>query len=90
MPSPFVTDRILTFRELKREYIRWILRITGNNKTEAARLLGIDRSSFHRILRQRRKAVCNTSTAPAATAESSESYPPTGSNSESTEGKNSD
>jgi transcriptional regulator of acetoin/glycerol metabolism len=51
----FFIDRILTFQQLKREYIRWILKRTRGNKSEAARLLGIDRSSFHRLLRQMKK-----------------------------------
>lgn len=47
----FSTERILTFRDMKRAYIRWVYKISDYNKTEAARLLGVERSSLYRMFR---------------------------------------
>jgi DNA-binding NtrC family response regulator len=44
---------IRTLQEIKREYIQWVLNRVGRNKTEAAKLLGIDRTSLWRYLKQR-------------------------------------
>jgi two-component system response regulator HydG len=40
----------LTLRELEKEYIVETLRLTGNNKSRAAELLGFDRRTLHRKL----------------------------------------
>jgi DNA-binding NtrC family response regulator len=42
---------VRTLREIERDYIQWVLDRTGRNKTRAARLLGIDRSSLWRHLK---------------------------------------
>jgi DNA-binding NtrC family response regulator len=42
---------VRTLREIERDYIQWVLSRTGRNKTRAARLLGIDRSSLWRHLK---------------------------------------
>ncbi|MBS3116310.1 sigma-54-dependent Fis family transcriptional regulator [Candidatus Woesearchaeota archaeon] len=44
--------RILCYNDLKQRYLEAVLRHTGGNTTAAARLSGIDRSSFHRTLRR--------------------------------------
>lgn len=47
----FTVDAILPLRELKRRYLAWVLAQTGQNKSEAARQMGIDRASLSRMLR---------------------------------------
>ncbi len=42
---------IKSLREIQREYIQWVLKRVGRNKTRAALLLGIDRSSLWRHLK---------------------------------------
>jgi len=44
--------RFMTLEENERDYIVWILGQTGNNKTKAADLLGIDRVSLWRKMRR--------------------------------------
>jgi DNA-binding NtrC family response regulator len=41
-----------TLKELEQEYIAWVLEQTGNNKTRAAEILGIDRASLWRKLQR--------------------------------------
>lgn len=41
----------MSLEELEREYIKWILKEVGNNKTVAAQILGIDRVSLWRKLK---------------------------------------
>jgi two-component system response regulator HydG len=43
-------DELITLEEVERRYIRQVLAATSNNKTDAARILGIDRSSLYRRL----------------------------------------
>ncbi len=43
-------DELLTLDALERRYIRQVLELTQNNKTDAARILGIDRRSLYRRL----------------------------------------
>ena len=43
---------IRTLQEVEREYIQWVLNRVGRNKTKAAKLLGIDRTSLWRHLKQ--------------------------------------
>jgi len=38
--------------EIEEEYIQWILKQTGHNKTQAAQILGIDRVSLYRKLKK--------------------------------------
>lgn len=45
-------DQIRTLAELNRDYIQWVLTKCGRNKTRAAKLLGIDRSSLWRHLKR--------------------------------------
>jgi DNA-binding NtrC family response regulator len=44
---------IRTLREMQSDYILWVLERVGRNKTKAAELLGIDRSSLWRHLKER-------------------------------------
>jgi len=41
-----------TLEQLEEEYIRWVLEKVGNNKTQAAKILGIDRVSLYRKLKR--------------------------------------
>jgi DNA-binding NtrC family response regulator len=41
-------DRCLTLRELEKLYIDQIMKRTGGNKVQAARILGIDRKTLYR------------------------------------------
>jgi DNA-binding NtrC family response regulator len=41
-------DAIKTLKEIEQEYIRWVLDRCSNNKSQAARVLGIDRVSLYR------------------------------------------
>ena len=43
--------QVRPLREMERKYIEWVLSRVGRNKTQAARLLGIDRSSLWRHLK---------------------------------------
>ncbi|MBW1697180.1 MAG: sigma-54-dependent Fis family transcriptional regulator [Deltaproteobacteria bacterium] len=44
-------NKVMTLRKMEQNYIRWVLRRVGHNKTKAAKLLGIDRSSLWRHLK---------------------------------------
>jgi two-component system, NtrC family, response regulator HydG len=44
------SDELITLDEVERRYIRQVLAATHNNKTDAARILGIDRRSLYRRL----------------------------------------
>jgi len=62
LPEDLQQTTMLTFRrkegiiptlyEQEKSYIEWVLQETGNNKTEAAKLLGIDRVSLWRKLKK--------------------------------------
>ncbi len=41
-----------TLEELERDYIHWVMSRTGKNKSQAARILGIDRVSLYRKLKK--------------------------------------
>jgi len=41
-----------TLGDLEREYIRWVMTKTEKNKSQAARILGIDRVSLYRKLKK--------------------------------------
>jgi transcriptional regulator with PAS, ATPase and Fis domain len=43
-------DELITLDEIERRYVRQVLVATGNNKSDAARILGIDRRSLYRRL----------------------------------------
>jgi len=45
-------DSMQPLKELELEYIQWVLRQTGNNKTRTAEILGIDRASLWRKLQR--------------------------------------
>jgi len=45
-------DELITLDEIERRYIRQVLLATRNNKTSAARILGIDRRSLYRRLHE--------------------------------------
>jgi len=43
-----------TLKDLEREYIKKVLEVTGENKTEAATILGVDRTTLYRKLEERK------------------------------------
>lgn len=43
---------IKTLKEVQREYIQWVMKQAGRNKTKAAQFLGIDRASLWRHLKK--------------------------------------
>jgi transcriptional regulator with PAS, ATPase and Fis domain len=45
-------DFLVSLRELEEDYIRKVLAATGNNKTQAARILGIHPTSLLRRLKR--------------------------------------
>jgi len=50
-PSP-TGDQLVTLRELEQHYIQQVLHATGNNKTQAAKILGIHSTSLLRRLKK--------------------------------------
>jgi DNA-binding NtrC family response regulator len=46
------TGNMKTLEEIEREYIQWVLGQVGHNKTEASKVLGIDRVSLYRKLKR--------------------------------------
>ncbi len=50
--DPFKEDPLVTLRELEEEYIQRVLAATGNNKTHAAKILGIHPTSLQRKLKK--------------------------------------
>ena len=42
----------LTLRDLEREYVAKVLDATNGNKTEAAKILGVDRTTLYRKLEE--------------------------------------
>jgi len=49
-PGPPRNQEILTLREMERRYIEKVLTLSGNNKSKAARLLGISRTTLREKL----------------------------------------
>lgn len=45
-------EKMKTLGEMEKEYIRWVLNLVKNNKTEAAKILNIDRTSLYRKLKR--------------------------------------
>lgn len=45
-------DKYPSLEEMERSYIQWVLKEVGENKTEAAKYLGIDRVSLWRKLKK--------------------------------------
>jgi len=45
-------SELRTLEELEKEYIDWVMRTTGRNKSRVARILGIDRVSLYRKLKK--------------------------------------
>lgn len=46
------TGNMKTLEEIEREYIQWVLGQVGHNKSEASKVLGIDRVSLYRKLKR--------------------------------------
>jgi transcriptional regulator with PAS, ATPase and Fis domain len=57
-------DELITLDEIERRYIRQVLAATSNNKTDAARILGIDRRSLYRRLHEGEAPTAVTPTDP--------------------------
>jgi transcriptional regulator with PAS, ATPase and Fis domain len=51
-PTPRQGQRMPTLEERERDYIVWVLKHTGGNKTRAAEILGIDRVSLWRKIKK--------------------------------------
>ncbi len=51
-PTPGQGQRMPTLEERERDYIVWVLKHTGGNKTRAAEILGIDRVSLWRKIKK--------------------------------------
>ncbi len=53
-PAPMSSDptQLVSLAELERSYIQRVLAASGHNKTEAARVLGIDRRTLYRKLKE--------------------------------------
>jgi transcriptional regulator with PAS, ATPase and Fis domain len=51
-PTSTVDRKLVTLRELEDDYIQEVLVSTGNNKTQAARVLGIHPTSLLRRLKK--------------------------------------
>lgn len=45
-------SELRTLEEMERDYIDWVMRTTGRNKSRVARILGIDRVSLYRKLKK--------------------------------------
>jgi len=43
---------IKPLKEIQKEYIQWVMKQVGRNKTKASKLLGIDRASLWRHLKK--------------------------------------
>ncbi|HEY7217909.1 MAG TPA: sigma-54 dependent transcriptional regulator [Candidatus Binatia bacterium] len=52
LPLTEAVARSFTLRDLEREYIERILETTNGNKTEAAKILGVDRTTLYRKLEE--------------------------------------
>lgn len=59
MTSPEQQSKRLSYRAavraFKRAYVTQALKVTGGNRREAARLLGLQRTYLHKLLRQFRE-----------------------------------
>jgi DNA-binding NtrC family response regulator len=54
--APGQPEELITLDEVERRYIRQVLAATNNNKTDTARILGIDRRSLYRRLHDETRA----------------------------------
>ncbi|HUS31403.1 MAG TPA: sigma-54 dependent transcriptional regulator [Kofleriaceae bacterium] len=61
------SDELVTLEELERRYIQQVLEVTRNNKSEAAKILGIDRRSLYRRLHDDDASPATTTDASTAT-----------------------
>jgi two-component system, NtrC family, response regulator HydG len=67
-------DTLPSLHEVEQRYVRYVLEHTGNNKTHAARLLGIDRKTLQRKLdRWRRRAAAKGDSPPTSQPPASQS-----------------
>jgi DNA-binding NtrC family response regulator len=51
-PSDALFEKLPELRDLEREYMAYVLRITGGRKEKAARILGVDRKTLYRKVRE--------------------------------------
>ena len=47
---PLVSDKLLSLKDIEKNYVQKVLQETKGNKTKAAEILGIDRTTLYRIL----------------------------------------
>ena len=45
-------SELFTMEEIERRYIRHVLKVTGGNRTQTAQILGLDRKTLYRKLKQ--------------------------------------
>ncbi|MGB9511450.1 MAG: helix-turn-helix domain-containing protein, partial [Candidatus Acidiferrum sp.] len=50
-------DKLLTFEELQRRHLQRVMEYVGGDKTRAADILGISRSTLYNLLSRKREAV---------------------------------
>jgi len=48
----FLKNKFPTLENLKKEYIRYLLKITGNNRSKAAAILCISRQTLYKKMKQ--------------------------------------
>jgi len=51
-PVPEAASKAYTLKDLEREYIMRVMENTGGNKTETAKILGVDRITLYRKLEE--------------------------------------
>ena len=56
-------SQLLTLAEVQQRYVLQVVAATGGNKTQAARILGIDRRSIYRRLEEMRRPPASGSSA---------------------------
>jgi DNA-binding NtrC family response regulator len=52
LPLADAIARSYTLKDLEKEYIMRVMGIAGGNKTEAAKILGVDRTTLYRKLEE--------------------------------------
>ena len=71
VPTASIAE-LMTIDELSQRYVRQVVSAVNGNKTQAARILGIDRRSLYRRLGDRKEAAASSPGAPVEPAEPAE------------------